>query len=206
MNDWLDFFRIPNVLPIVTLICLLSFVASRFGEETVFARRCAQALGMGTFIVYAACWFDKTKPSIPSDYVVMVTQALLAMGVSHGVGRMAGSVIGFVHVQVISRPLEHFRRITLDRKLKEDFKRDEKSKREKEEAKKAEVEELQRRRREEDARRPPPPTLEEKAQAAERRYLRTVKTIQNSKMDDMEIKSALEKAKQRYLQDMDGLL
>lgn len=53
---------------------------------------------------------------------------------------------------------------------------------------------------------PPPPTKEQLFEEARTRHQSTVRLITDAGLNEVEIAAALEKAKQKYLQDMDRLM
>jgi hypothetical protein len=60
--------------------------------------------------------------------------------------------------------------------------------------------------RQQAANRPPPPTREQLAYEARQRYDATLGIIDASRLDETEAKAARQKAQQKYLREMDGLL
>jgi uncharacterized iron-regulated membrane protein len=128
------------------------------------------------------------------------------MGVVHGLAGVVLPVFGFIYRYFWAGPAAKRREWAEQRQREQAAEREAEAQAESARAEQSMREERERQRQQELANRPPPPTREERLAEAKHRYEATVRMLENAQMDAVELQAARDKAKQRYLRDIDEVL
>lgn len=206
MNHVLDFFRLSEAVPLILLICLLHFVGGQICGDHAAPRWWARGFAAAGFLFYAALAIDAWQPRTPSDFLTAGLQALLAMGTVHGLALVTLPIIRFMYVHVWAEPLQRQRACAEEQARRRQADQREREAEQRRQEKSEQKAQDERRRQEELANRPPPPTREERLASAQQRYDATLRMLASAGLDDTELQSARERAKQKYLREVDEIM
>lgn len=205
MHDVLDFFDLQDVIPLVLLIWLLAFVGGQMSTNED-DRWWARGFAVVGFLLYCGFAIEAWQPSRAGDFLELGVRALLAMGIVHGLARIAVPIVRFLYKHLWAEPMAKQRAWAEEKERRDAAERAACEKAEAEQAERKRQEDEQRRRQEELANRPPPPTREERMESAKQRFEKTMRTLTAAGLDEIEMKAAHERAKQQYLRDIDEAL
>jgi len=205
MIDFLSFFSVRNSVPLILLIVVLHLVAQHVGADDPTPRWWGRGFACAGFATYAALAINVLAPATPWDFLQLSVQAVFAMGTVHGLALIALPLARFLYRHVWDLYVEH-------RLVKEQEAR--RAELEREERERAMQQQIERERwaaeqeqKPEPAAPPPPPlTIEERIAAAKNRYEETLRLLANAHLDEAELKAAQERAKQKYVHELDEVM
>ena len=190
MHEILRFFSLKDFIPLVLLIVLLQFVGKQMGGDHPTVRRWARAI-------------SERGPRNALNFLGITIQALLAMGTMHGLAQVLLPILYFFYLHVWVKSVEANQAWAAERAFQEDRERLAREQKQREEAQRERVAEQERKRREAIEQQPPPPTREERLATAQQTYETKLRVLAAAGLDDIELRTAQEKAKQQYVRELD---
>lgn len=158
--------------------------------------------GTGVLLAIAGTAYSELQPRKADEIIAIL-----------GVAAIAGCATALVTAMTLTpmaaigdwlyRQFDHWRSERLQKDLERRRADDERRLSER-----REQEQINRQKAEEEIRRaqPRPPSREERADAARQRHEQTMRMIESAQLDGAELEAARERAKQKYLQELDGLM
>ncbi len=205
-HAFLQFFDLRDAVQLVLLICLLRFVGQQMGEANHLMYWSARTCGVVIFALYVWLGIEAWNPRRAEEFLSLGVRALLAMGIAHALARIVLSILLFFYRILWLKPLAQQRAWAQELARRSAAAKAALAEAEQRQAEQLQLAELQRQREEELARRPPPPTREELMAAAKQRYESRLHALSAADLDELELRTAKEKAKQQYLREIDGVI
>ena len=183
MQEFLDWFQLSELFPLLVLIFLLSFVGRQIAPASGDAQKRARVVFVVGFLSYGGMDIYLSGLSDVTDTTLMVIRAILAGGIAYGLGSVGFSLAAVATEYAESREKsEPLPRVVVVTTTEPD--------------EPPPVSEPP----------PPPPTLDERAERARLGYQHRLELIEKANLGQLEETAAMEKAKQVYLRDIDGLI
>ena len=103
MSEFLDWFSLSELFPLVMLIFLLIFIGGQMAQHDSGTYRRARRFSAAVFLLYAGMGIYSWSPSGATDFVVLLLRAALAAGVGFGLALLllAPAIFVIEHVQAI---------------------------------------------------------------------------------------------------------
>lgn len=186
MSEFLDFVNLEEALPLLVLVLLLWFLGSQMTESDSVSQRWTWRIAAAALLLYAAAGIVAWTPARPTEFVTLVLRAALAAGLARGISMILLPPLRFLYQQLslhlAVKPKPQRQLVPTDIPLREE-------------------------RPSSPPETPPPsPTPEERAAAALARYEAKLQLLDQARLDETELRTAREHAKQLYLRELDELI
>ena len=181
----LEWFSLDQLFAHLVLISLLRFVGGQMGPLDSTFEKASRFVFVAAFLMYCCMAIDAWGIAEVSGATVIVVRAILAGGTAYGWG-----LIGLSIIAANQESLKSMKEILFKKEVKPP----------------EPVEMVEPSAEPEPVPLPPPPTKDELAERAKASYQERLLLIENAHLDELEERSARERAKQTYLHEIDGLI
>jgi hypothetical protein len=101
MTGFLEWFQVDHCVPILGLVCILTFLGNAMGSNDVQVQRRSTWFASTAFLLYVALDVWRNGAASPVELLAISLRGLMVFGVAYAVGSIAFSILN-----VIQTPFE----------------------------------------------------------------------------------------------------